>query len=280
MSSWRSSCIARAWGPWCNRREVSPDGPPARSSAALRTSSCKSMRSRIGPEMRDRYAGRFDPACSGQSRVMSEIAARTGFMAPISWNSAGNSACLAALDTRRDRTREAAATLREPGDRTRAAHREIATPCMAIEISPGLGSLPPPTSATAEAVWWGALNGAGAILQMKPDVPSDCTAADDSASSCVIGGRFGETRSEHRLAEPVNRHEHAMQPALRLRGHAWRAPVLSHPHVCVQFNSQGRTSAYASRRHVTNMRTPSSSFPLRKRGAFDERGLAAFSLVR
>ena len=33
------------------------------------------------------------------------------------------------------------------------------TPLCANDISPGLGLLPPPTKAVAEALWWGDLNG-------------------------------------------------------------------------------------------------------------------------
>ena len=77
------------------------------------------------------------------------------------------------------------------------------TPCMAIEISPGRGSLPPPTSATA---------GGGVVRRAERPLlpvarrrsralPSDCIAADASASSCVIGGRMpGRRDGEHRLA--------------------------------------------------------------------------------
>ena len=79
-----------------------------------------------------------------------------GFIAATNWNCAGNSAWRAARETlmRPDSSgsRSTSSTLRaNSGNSSRNS-----TPCIAIEISPGRGLLPPPTSATADAVWCGA----------------------------------------------------------------------------------------------------------------------------
>lgn len=82
-----------------------------------------------------------------------------GFMAASSWNRAGNRACLAAraIETLpvSSGSRKVSRTLRGySGNSSRNS-----TPWCASEISPGLGLPPPPTNATADAVWWGARYG-------------------------------------------------------------------------------------------------------------------------
>ena len=63
------------------------------------------------------------------------------------------------------------------------------TPLWASDISPGRGSLPPPTNATLEAEWCGARNGrCFQVSGRKPPEPSEASAADSSASSPLIGG--------------------------------------------------------------------------------------------
>ena len=75
-----------------------------------------------------------------------------GFIAATSWNSAGNSAWRAARDTL---TRPDSSGSRSTSSTRRSnsgSSSRKSTPCIAIEISPGRGSLPPPTSATPDAV--------------------------------------------------------------------------------------------------------------------------------
>lgn len=75
-----------------------------------------------------------------------------GFIAATNWKRAGNSACLAARETmmRPDSSgsRSTSRTLRANSGSSSRNN----TPCIAIEISPGRGLLPPPTSATPDAV--------------------------------------------------------------------------------------------------------------------------------
>lgn len=76
-----------------------------------------------------------------------------GFIAATSWKRAGNSACRAARETL---TRPDSRGWRRTSSTRRSnsgSSSRKRTPCIAIEISPGRGSLPPPTSATPEAVW-------------------------------------------------------------------------------------------------------------------------------
>lgn len=77
---------------------------------------------------------------------------RQGFIAATSWNSAGNSAWRAARETvMRPDSSGSRKTSSTPRSNSGSSSRK-STPCIAIEISPGRGWLPPPTSATADAV--------------------------------------------------------------------------------------------------------------------------------
>jgi site-specific DNA recombinase len=82
-----------------------------------------------------------------------------GFIAAISWNCAGNSAWRAAREMvifpDSSGSRNTSSTLRSNS----ASSSRNSTPCMASEISPGRGWLPPPTKATPDAVWCGERNG-------------------------------------------------------------------------------------------------------------------------
>jgi len=82
-----------------------------------------------------------------------------GFIAAISWNCAGNSAWRAAREMvifpDSSGSRSTSSTLRSNS----ANSSRNNTPCIASEISPGRGWLPPPTSATPEAVWCGERKG-------------------------------------------------------------------------------------------------------------------------
>ncbi len=77
-------------------------------------------------------------------------------MAAMSWKRAGKSACRAAREIvmrpLSSGSRSTSSTWRlNSGSSSRKS-----TPWCASEISPGRGGDPPPTSATAEAVWCGA----------------------------------------------------------------------------------------------------------------------------
>lgn len=79
-----------------------------------------------------------------------------GFIAASSWNRAGNRACRAARAIETvpvsSGSRKVSSTPRGySGNSSRNS-----TPWCAREISPGRGLPPPPTNATADAVWWGA----------------------------------------------------------------------------------------------------------------------------
>ena len=62
------------------------------------------------------------------------------------------------------------------------------TPCVASEISPGRGGEPPPTKATALAVWWGAQVGRWPQCSSRKRPLSEATAALSSASAVLMAG--------------------------------------------------------------------------------------------
>jgi site-specific DNA recombinase len=101
----------------------------------------------------DSSSGTNNPTPTPSSLSRGGLATKPhGFIAPTSWNSAGNSACLAARDT--DTLPDSSGSLSTSSTRrsNSGSSSRKRTPCIAIEISPGRGSLPPPTSATADAV--------------------------------------------------------------------------------------------------------------------------------
>ena len=69
-------------------------------------------------------------------------------------------------------------------------------PLCANDISPGIGLLPPPTSATAEMVWCGDLNGRLVMSPLKEDIlpATELTLVVSMASCKVSGGRMEDKR--------------------------------------------------------------------------------------
>ncbi len=109
-------------------------------------------------------------------------------MAATSWKRAGNSLCMAAREMRMwplsSGSRRASSAARgNSGNSSRNS-----TPLCASEISPGLGGEPPPTSATALAVWWGEQVGRWPQRASAKRPASDATAADSKASRVLMGG--------------------------------------------------------------------------------------------
>ena len=66
------------------------------------------------------------------------------------------------------------------------------TPLWASDISPGCGEVPPPTRATCEMVWWGALNGRWAMRDtFLLSLPAmECICVVSRLSERVSGGRM------------------------------------------------------------------------------------------
>ena len=88
------------------------------------------------------------------------------------------------------------------------------TPCNAIEISPGRGLPPPPTSATPEAVWCGARYGRVFHLDTLKLPSRDCTAALCNASASDICGRMpGEALRQHGFSGTRRPHHQNAMPA-------------------------------------------------------------------
>ncbi len=153
-------------------------------------------------------------------------------MADISWNRAGNVACLAARDI----------TISPDSKGSRSASNTFAwnsgsssknnTPLCAKEISPGLGGLPPPTRATAEALWCGVLKGRFCQSSgWKPKWLIDCTAAASDASFCVKWGRMLNNRLANSvLPLPGGPTNNTLWPALAAISktrRAWCCPFTS-----------------------------------------------------
>lgn len=123
-----------------------------------------------------------------------------GFIAATSWKRAGNSHCRAA--------REMVTTPDSSGSRrTSSARRSHSgsssrnrTPLCASEISPGRGSAPPPTSATALAVWCGLRKGRlRQRVGSRPRPLIDAMAAVSSASASLASGSTPGRREASRV---------------------------------------------------------------------------------
>jgi site-specific DNA recombinase len=156
---------------------------PPKTGGSTTTESGGSIPPRSGPESLGRMATELQ-----------------GFIAASNWNSAGKSAARAARETvMRPDSKGSRSTSRTLRSNSGSSSRNR-TPCSAIEISPGRGWLPPPTSATPEAVWCGARNGRFFQFSiLKPLVPRDCSAAVSRASSSLMGGRMPGKRAASML---------------------------------------------------------------------------------
>lgn len=82
-----------------------------------------------------------------------------GFMAASNWNRAGKAACLAAREIVMRPVSSGSRSASSAARGSSGASSRNSTPPCASEISPGRGGDPPPTSATALAVWCGARTG-------------------------------------------------------------------------------------------------------------------------
>lgn len=137
------------------------------------------MRSMRGPESLERYRSiaRFETSSVAASPL------GVGFMAATSMNEAGKviAECERAIVIVRSSSgcRSVSSTaLGNSGSSSRKS-----TPWCASEISPGLGTAPPPTIAGVLAVWWGALTGL-AVTSERGWCPLLL------CSACVVGGGF------------------------------------------------------------------------------------------
>lgn len=111
-----------------------------------------------------------------------------GFIAAISWKRAGNCACRAAREIVMRPVSSGSRSASSAGRGNSGSSSRKSTPWWASEISPGRGGEPPPTSATALALWCGAQVGRWPQLASAKRPASEATAADSSASSVSMGG--------------------------------------------------------------------------------------------
>ena len=151
-----------------------------------------SMRSNSAPLMRLRYLCTLAAEQWHCLRACPRYPQGQGFIAPTTVHAAGNVELPVRLDITTCLSSSGCLRASRASRENSGSSSRNKTPRWARLTSPGRSPAPPPTSATREAVWWGALNGRVFGRPVPPSLKPAAlqTLATSRASSRVSGGKM------------------------------------------------------------------------------------------